>query len=288
MLRRTTRYTFSMLRSNKRKLAFSLITSLGLADLIQKLYPVAMEVKFGVGYPTRIREVSKRLSPIGVSGISFIRVGDANDGGYVLVEDFSSKDVCLSLGIGDNDSFDQELAGKIQAIHMYDHTIETTPSSMPNAYFHKVGISAKRQPGFVTLEDCLESIPSSTEVILKIDIEGTEWEVFANVRVETLNRFKQIAVEFHGLHRLNDDKHFNLVTESLDKLNKNHAVVNVHANNWSDFDIIGNFPVPDVIEVTYVRRDRLKISSISPVVDPDPLNAPNNPYNFEIQLGFLR
>jgi hypothetical protein len=42
----------------------------------------------------------------------------------------------------------------------------------------------------------------------------------------------------------------------LGRLNLTHAPYHVHANNWGDFKIIANVPVPDVLEVSYLRRDR--------------------------------
>ena len=47
-------------------------------------------------------------------------------------------------------------------------------------------------------------IRSNADLILKCDIEGDEWEIFATLQAALLRRFRQIVVEIRGLRDLCD------------------------------------------------------------------------------------
>jgi hypothetical protein len=61
----------------------------------------------------------------------------------------------------------------------------------------------------------------------------------------------------------------------------------VHANNWGDFQIIDGIAVPDVIEISYVRRDQNIIRPSSEFY-PTPVDFPCHPERPDIVLGSFR
>ena len=63
-------------------------------------------------------------------------------------------------------------------------------------------------------------------VIIKMDIEGAEWESLLAAPDELLASIPQIAMEMHGF---DDPK----ILEALRKLKRNFYLVNLHFNNWS-------------------------------------------------------
>mmetsp|Transcript_128839 Transcript_128839/g.223432 ORF Transcript_128839/g.223432 Transcript_128839/m.223432 type:complete len:509 (+) Transcript_128839:72-1598(+) len=89
-------------------------------------------------------------------------------------------------------------------------------------------------------------------LLLKIDTEGAEWEVFANEPVSTLNKFRQIVVELHWLGKTTK---YPLYLKALQKLQQaGFAVAHLHGNNLGLWAYLEHYQFPDVLEVTYVRE----------------------------------
>lgn len=220
-----------------------------------------------------------------IPGIHCIRLGDSHDGGYVLIDDLKKSDVCLSFGIGDNTSFDQAVAEKVSKVHMFDHTVEQPVGMYPNQIFYKMGLSTLPSRNFVTLEDSIRLAGEFKDLVLKIDIEGAEWDIFSNATPELLSLFRQITVEFHHFHSIEDSDMFEKMVKSFNNLNSGFNLINVHINNWAKYELVKGVPFPDVIEATYIRKTTSEVSSLTSSVDE--LNSPNNPNNFEYELGFI-
>jgi hypothetical protein len=243
-----------MAHSVKRRFAKEIIRTGRLSNLILKLYPIAIENSLPGLTRSRVDEL-RQLFPLSINqDLELIRLGSLGDGGYLLHNDFSKTDYCLSLGIGDNFSFDLAISDKCKEVWMFDHTIDDPQIKDSNLKFHNVGIAATIQSKFTTMSKILEDIPKEHDIILKIDIEGSEWDVLKNLSSSNLIRCKQIVAEFHNLHKIADDHFFDLVSKSLSNLNNSHDLINLHVNNWSSLHLIQGVPVPDVIEVTYIRR----------------------------------
>jgi hypothetical protein len=82
----------------------------------------------------------RMLRPHKAAGFSKIRVGRQNDGGYVMLDDFSGISAAYSLGISDDVSWDLQMADHGMTIYMYDHTIPALPASHSRFRWGKVGI----------------------------------------------------------------------------------------------------------------------------------------------------
>ena len=243
-----------MTHSRKRDIAKILLRSLGLSKFVLKAYPVAIENVFPSVTRERIDSL-RQLFPLKLSkDVSWKRFGSEGDGGYLLSDDISESDICISLGIGDNYSFDLELAKYCKQVLMFDHTITPPELLSPNMVFEKVGISTVESEDFTTIEKIVSNLPTESDLILKIDVEGAEWEVLESLTLETLGRFRQIAAEFHNLHAIDNTKHFEKIVASLSKLSQTHFLSNFHINNWASYQLVAGVPLPDVVEVTYIRR----------------------------------
>jgi hypothetical protein len=111
-------------------------------------------------------------------------------------------------------------------------------------------------------------------VILKVDIEGSEWESFKDFPRESMLRCEQIIFEYHGLQSLYQQANFNHYLQFLDRILETHEIVNSHINNWDSFEIIEGIPVPNVLEVTYVRKDL--VAQLEGQENSQTVNYPNN------------
>jgi hypothetical protein len=239
----------------------------------------------------RAKECLRLLSPMDVSGASFVRIGNAHDGGYIMVDDIDSRTtpVAYSIGIGTEIGWDLQIAEKGIDVYMYDDTIVSPPQSDPRFHFRRIGVTgvahrATRQ----TLPEMLDANGhgSQDRMLLKIDVEGCEWDVFAHCPAETVRRFSQIVVEFHGLMAAVSGHCFESVRGVLDKLRQTHQSVHVHALNCGWSYMAPHIVLPDVLEVTYVSRavygDRLAPSER---YFPTALDAANVPYRVDMPLG---
>jgi hypothetical protein len=80
---------------------------------------------------------------------------------------------------------------------MYDHTIDNIAYNNPKFHFHKIGITGKnkKDPMLKSLEEILKENGHSNEkdMILKVDVEFSEWESFIDFPEELLKKL----FEFH-------------------------------------------------------------------------------------------
>ena len=243
-----------MAHSRKRSISKGLIRTLKISNHFLKLYPVAVENLFH-DVPRERIDTLRDLFPMNVShNISWKRFGSDDDGGYLLGNDISKTDICISLGIGNNYSFDSDIAEECSRVLMFDHTIHAPELHSASMSFEKIGIASTESAQFTTIEKIISNLPQDADLILKIDVEGAEWEVLESLTPETLSRFRQIAAEFHNLHYIHDADHFSRIVNSLSKISQTHILANFHANNWASIQLVAGVPFPDVVEVTYIRR----------------------------------
>ena len=200
----------------------------------------------------------------------------------MIVNDFKSTDCLASLGVGNDITFDSQISKLISVVHFYDHTVNELPQNIENAIFYREEIGYVKK-GSVTLEEVLLRLNPTEDSVLKMDIEGSEWEVLANT--VSLESFKQIVIEFHGLQQLIDLNNFIKMTYALRKLHSTHAPVHLHANNYVPVALIGNCLVPDVIEVTYLNRSQYETVTFDSLPGSE-LDNPNSTFLPEIALSF--
>ena len=192
------------------------------------------------------------LCPKQVINRTRIPIGGKVDGGYVMLDDFENITIAYSIGIDGNIQFDKALADKGIDVYMYDHTINKT---YRNEKFHwkKIGIggNSERKNNIQTLQEMMKENGHLKEknMILKMDVEGAEWNSLDDLSENILQQFKYIVVEYH-LYQIMIKKIYNV----LRKIYKSHQVFYVHCNPFSYVRTFGNNTICDVIEVSYVIR----------------------------------
>jgi len=256
-----------------------------LSDLIIRLYPFATAKKYGSISQSRLLEILRIISRPHPSGCELFRIGSQNDGGYVCVNDFSEDDTLVSLGIGDNLDFERDISKRLGQILAFDHTVDLFDDKIENLTFSKLGVKAEPAPNFTTLGKIIDEIPISGDLILKIDIEGWEWEVLDSLSSLELSRFKQIIGEFHDFHEI---RNFEVIERVVRKLSENFVVTNNHANNWGGYQIIQKVAFPDVLEISWLRKDRIKIAAEFTPKATGNLNSPNNVNDLDLGFNLLQ
>jgi len=186
----------------------------------------------------------------------YIRVGEQYvDGGYAMLDNFQNG-IAYSFGICDDVSWDADMANLGLKVYMYDHTIKKLPYTHKNFHFHKIGILGDPKDSCSNMKTMNEIIninghSEQNNLILKMDVEGWEWEFLYHASEATLNQFSQMVFEFHDL---NNPALANKIIPALEKLNNTHQLVYIHANNLHPAHYLGDTMLPPVLEATYIRK----------------------------------
>lgn len=226
----------------------------------------------------RAVEIARNFTPRTLVSMHKLRIGGATDGAYVMVDDFEGIRTAFSLGVGDNVDWDIAVAERGITVHQFDHTVQAPPRTHARCHFHQRRISATKQPDSETLASIFEYAASlePASAILKIDIENAEWEAFATVDPDVLDRFSQILCEFHLFEHFHDDAHYALALAAVANLRRSFDVVHVHGNNFADWTFIDGRPLPFVIEVALVNRRRARTVPNETETFPTRLDRPND------------
>jgi hypothetical protein len=190
--------------------------------------------------------------PYDAEGVQKRRFGRAEDGGYVILDNAFGAKHLLGYGVDKDVSFENELtkAWGIKA-HIFDHTINEVPLTSSDVEYVKEGIGHADEPPIHTLATHVSRyVPEGSDFVLKMDVEGAEWDVLLNA---DLSRVTQLIIEFHELQEAHSDV--------IQKINEMFYLVHIHGNNchnqpWMYIDRV--HMMPRYLECTYVRKDLVK------------------------------
>lgn len=208
-----------------------------------------------------------------IDGVELTRLGNMMDGGYVVpVDIIQQSEALLSLGLGDNWTFDQDWhrLKPQDAIHMYDGTVD--PDQLRVQYNIPVRrnidlraeydrfFQAPRQhwqenvgPGAdqTSLATCLARL-GSRRIFIKMDIEGGEYPMIGDL-INYRDHITGMVMEFHFCN--GGREQFQTAVQSLQVW---YDIVHVHGNNHVD---TGPEGLTDCMELTLINRQYIKNSS---------------------------
>ena len=223
--------------------------------------------------------------PKKVVGKNRILIGPKRDGGYVLMDDFEKIKIAYSFGISRDVSFDYALAKKNINIYMYDHTINALPFYINKFHWKKIGLTGNKTENkkLQTLEEILSDNGhlNETNMILKMDIEYSDWKSLLNISDEIIKKFKYILIEYHFRNEIK------LYYKVLQKLQNTHQVFYIHCNNCGRIISFGNNTICNALEVSYIIKEGNKFEkddSIYPIPEFDFKNCFGPKLNFNLNL----
>jgi hypothetical protein len=230
------------------------------------------------------------LRPLQVPDL--FRLGADQDGGYVIGRTMMKHSTALlSLGVGDDWSFDQQWYNHkpLDTIHAYDGSMpwdQISPRQEanyntfwrhPRTHF-PVNIAPHRGEHTVSFDRAMTAI-NSRSVMVKMDIEGGEWELTQHV-CRHHDAITGLVVEFHDVGRLRD-----WFQDRVSQLLVHFDLLHVHGNNtcWQCDD-----GLPSVIELTFARHGLYPDATQrrSRLYLPD-LDRPNHPDIPDIDMIFV-
>jgi len=183
----------------------------------------------------------KHLTPYDVQGFGEkIRLGNLGDGGYLIPKEiFPFVDVLYTYGVEKDISFEKDIiTHKDVPVRLYDHTIARLPERNKNFFFKKQGIASRKYGSFDTFENHLEENgDKQKKIILKMDIEGNEWETIGPIINKFYSNINMIVLEIHGLDEVGS---FPKYIKVLKEINSKFAIVHIHGNNFGGVVQYGN------------------------------------------------
>lgn len=211
-----------------------------------------------------------------------VRVGSGGDGGYVLPRRVLDQvRGVLGMGLFDDWSFEAWVHERTGArIAIFDHTVSwrfwlrrtathfvrgvlqgdaarRRKLPIPLAYrrffngpdrrHFQIGIG--HIPGMVGLEKAMALAGMNENILLKIDIEGAEYEILDAI-VANRKSFVACVIEFHLI-----DRHHDELEKFISAMSDDFAVVHFHANN---FEVNERRSYSSFIELSLMARDLLE------------------------------
>lgn len=217
--------------------------------------------------PSRVRDINfieAFLTPKDC-GIPMLMIGDGTDGTYIIPDDLNGISKCFSPGVGPSSQFEEAIYDKhgIRSF-LIDASVLRVPSSRDDFYvFEQKFLGATTYGNFTDLSSWVKTYASKEpmeELLLQMDIEGGEYAALLACPNEVLTRFRIIALEIHFLDALNLEFFSSLVEQTFRKLDANFQVCYAHANDCCGSICVGSATFPRVIEITLIRKDRIRDS----------------------------
>tara|TARA_A100001011_G_scaffold394841_1_gene488205 strand:+ start:2540 stop:3337 length:798 start_codon:yes stop_codon:yes gene_type:complete len=255
------------------------------------------------------------LKPIKKSNL--LRLGRNSDGGYVVNLDAIKKcNILISFGMGSDWSFELDYIKKNNngSIHIYDYTVSASPYikeiikyfrrfitfrstyialierlnnfynykkflSLRNVNFYKEKITDKITNKIDSDINKVFQRIKKEEVILKCDIEGSEYKIIDHI-LEHNEQIQMLIVEFHWI-----DKNEEEFLEAIKKLKNYFQIVHIHGNNHFQEKING---LPIILEITflktkYVKEEKTEYIKEFPI---EGLDYPCNSYKEDLTFYF--
>ncbi|MCA1561720.1 MAG: hypothetical protein LC753_14355 [Acidobacteria bacterium] len=238
--------------------------------------------------PTRAERARQMLfediQPVKLANCELERFGEKHDGGYLLCGNLlGGVKSAYSYGISGYDQWGCDVSTRLRIrVHEYDCFDLTRPvCKTGKAVFHAecIGNSRRVEHGrpFDTLENQVrKNRDAGKRLVVKMDVEGAEWESVLGASDALLNRIDQMAVEFHGF----DEWRFIV---AISRLKGFFYIASLHWNNYACDGGTAPF-LSWAYELLLVNK---RIGVLDPVqqVVPNLLTRPNDPERPDCQVA---
>lgn len=232
---------------------------------VSPAYPLARRVlrRFGIEVSRSVKKDDlqaffAKFRPLETEH-ELIRVGGFGDGGYLIPNDLEGVAACFSPGVASVADFELDLAKRGIRSYLADFSVDGPPVSSDLFDFEKKFLGGHCDDVFMTLDRWLDAKQvEGNDLILQMDIEGSEYDVIFQTDRATLRRFRILAIEFHGFEKLGNPPMLTLMNNAFDKILVDFEIVHIHPNNFKGTVDIHGFDIPFAVEVTLLRKDRIK------------------------------
>jgi len=136
----------------------------------------------------------------------------------------------------------------------------------------------KEHASHVTVDDVFSRLPACVNVFLKMDIEGDEYRVIKDI-LKYWDRIALLVIEFHDT-----EPYRSTFVERAMEICGRFDIVHLHGNNFGSVAADG---LPEVLEITFARREFVPANRRRTRLPLDGLDCPNNPQRPDLMLRWL-
>lgn len=259
------------------------------ATIKTQIKKIGRNVGLFISRTTTERELLEKIvfkfKPID-GGINLIRMGGDYDGGYLVPDELEGIEYCFSPGVSNIATFELDCLNRGIVSFLADYSVDKPPLKLPGCQFLKKYVGAYNNEKTITLENWVsQSLPRNydKDIMMQMDIEGAEYETLLATPDSIMKKFRIIIVEFHNFHQLDNKPHYNLVNATIEKIRERFEPVHLHANNYEKVANVHGVLMPNVVEVTFLRKDIVRDNKNYRVL-PHKLDLPNNPEWADVDL----
>ena len=223
------------------------------------------------------------FQPVSVDGLK--RLGNKYDGGYVVhLPSLHDADYLLNYGVGYNVAFEKDFFKETGLPTLaFDPTLKSYITGIPGRLkegglipflrhaknylkwffqerglknykinFIEEGIAAVDAPEYKTLAYHFQKYELfDKKIILKIDVEGSEYAIFNDMSVyQLLPNAIQILLEVHLI-----EKNIENLIAIMQRIEKTHSLIHIHSNNHAGTFKYNGKNVPEAMEVTFLLNE---------------------------------
>lgn len=205
-----------------------------------------------------------------------VRIGCSTDGGYLVPDDLLEISGVFSPGVAETAEFEMHFASEGTPCYLIDGSIAQPPVFHENIHFEPLWLSSRSVIGHsISLSDWLGlHAAEGADFLLQMDIEGAEYECLLSADASTLKSFRIIVLELHDFQSITNRMGSRLINLLLERLLETHHLVHTHVNNTTKPFWFAGLALPDTLELTLIRKDRVSHLGDYAVV-PNRLDSPN-------------
>ena len=227
-----------------------------------------------------VKQLLELLYPINCEK-GLIRLGPEKDGGYLVPDDLDGIESCFSPGVSTVSGFEKDCANRNIKVFLADASVNAPTETDDLFDFIPMFIGSMNNDSYLTLDKWVNSkIPdTSKELLLQMDIERAEYEVFHSLSEKTINRFRIMVIEFHDLDEIWNYPFFKVMSRVFKKILQTHHCVHIHPNNIANKSKLNGIETVQAMEFTFYKKEHInKVryqTSFPHKLDRD--NAPKEP-----------
>jgi hypothetical protein len=223
------------------------------------------------------------LQPVNVTNCELERFGEEHDGGYLMCANLlGDAQAGYSYGISGYDKWGCDIATRRGVpLHQYDCFDTTRPVCLGGeTKFHAecVGGETFVDDGrrFDSIENQLmKNGDRHKRLVMKMDVEGAEWDSLLATPDAVLRQIDQLAIEFHWIQEDGAWAHDPRYLRLVERLKQHFHIAHLHFNNFSCVDGLGPFPAW-AYEVLFVSKRLGHTDGTAAPRAAVKLDAPNN------------
>jgi Methyltransferase FkbM domain len=205
-----------------------------------------------------IRNLIGKLRPLHC-GRELIRIGGDADGGYLIPNDLEGVEYCFSPGVGATADFESHLATLNIKSFLADYSVDSPPVARPEFTFDKKFLGATDNKTSFTLKSWKDKYLAANvhDLLLEMDIEGSEYEVILSTPSEQLSDFRIMVIEFHFLEKMFEPFAYSVFRTCFGKILEHFHVAHIHPNNCCGSVRRRGIEVPRIMEFTFYNKRRV-------------------------------